>query len=547
MPGMDCDKVGRIWSDEVAGQPANVDETAFIAAHLESCPRCHAEASSLEQIRLDESSRPAPELDDLSRRRWIDNMLSRADSGKWDDAQRPSFERASMDGSKRRVVAYWAAVAAAAVLIVFGALFVVGVSEKDSTKQDQSGGTAIAIEGRVLLFSGDVSSDSSDVTIGNTLLAGERLQVGLGQAVLGLSDGVTVFLDERTDIRIKHLDSNQIAVTLSKGHLIAQVDPEYDGPDFEVATEAGSVHVTGTAFSVVADYDEVEVQVFRGSVRLEERTFDPRKVEVGQAAVLGRKGITSVSRAADAAAWDVLKTLDLLARSEAAVLELRSVPPGAAVSVDEIYVGKTPLVASLRAGHRKLDLSLGDREPVREFLDLGRNSRLSRVFDLGSAQEAVAQTAPDSSSSTHKVSPEPRSSSKPSPRKATSRKATPEELLALAQSFRVARSWNEAVRAYRDLIQQHPTSAEARSSLISLGSIQLEKLGKPLAALKSFDTYLKSTKRGTLAQEAAFGRAFALRALGRRDDETAALRAFLVQFPTAIQAPRVRARLEELE
>ncbi len=542
MPGMDCKKVGRIWSDEAAGQPANVDEKAFVATHLESCRPCHAEASALEQIRLDESSRPAPELDDLSRRRWIDNMLSRADSEKWDNAQRPSFERES-EGSRRRVVAYWAAVAAAAMLIVFGALFVVGVSEEDPAGQGGPSNSAVAIAGEILLFSGEVRSDSSVVSIGNTLIAGESLQVGHGQAVIGLSDGVTVFLDEKTDIKIKQLDSNKIAVAVSSGRIIAQVDPEYDGPDFEVATAAGSVHVTGTAFSVAVDQGDVGVQVFRGSVRLEEKAFDPRKVDVGQEAVFGRKGVARVSRKADAEAWDVIKTLDLLTRSEAAVLELRSVPPGATVSVDEVYVGKTPLVASLRPGHRKLDLSLGDREPVREFLDLGRGSRLSRVFDLGSAREMATQGDLDPTPATGQ---EPLLAVKSTSRKATSPVASPDDLLALAQSFRVARSWKQAVRAYEDLIGQHPTSAEARSSLVSLGSIQLEKIDKPLAALRSFDAYLKSTKSGTLAQEAAFGRASALRALGRHDDETAALGAFLVKFPAAIQAPRARARLAEL-
>ncbi|MBW2278445.1 MAG: tetratricopeptide repeat protein, partial [Deltaproteobacteria bacterium] len=99
--------------------------------------------------------------------------------------------------------------------------------------------------------------------------------------------------------------------------------------------------------------------------------------------------------------------------------------------------------------------------------------------------------------------------------------------------------------AYQELLSQYPGSAQARNSLVSLGDIQLDHMGRPGRALKSFDSYLARTRKGTLAQEAAFGRARALRALGRTAEEIRALQTFLAAFPAAIQAPRSRQRLEE--
>jgi len=76
--------------------------------------------------------------------------------------------------------------------------------------------------------------------------------------------------------------------------------------------------------------------------------------------------------------------------------------------------------------------------------------------------------------------------------------------------------------------------------------LRLDHLGDPAGALRNFDAYLRATRRGVLAQEAAYGRIRALRRLGRRTAELRELRGFLKRYPGALQAPLVRRRLKAL-
>src|SRR5690606_10099001 len=109
--------------------------------------------------------------------------------------------------------------------------------------------------------------------------------------------------------------------------------------------------------------------------------------------------------------------------------------------------------------------------------------------------------------------------------------------------FRVSGRAAEAAGAYRELLAQHPRSAEARAALVSLGEIELSQLGDPKAALASFEAYLR--KGGPLAQEASHGKIRALRELGQRGEERAAIERFLASYPESPQAERLRQRLEE--
>ena len=119
-------------------------------------------------------------------------------------------------------------------------------------------------------------------------------------------------------------------------------------------------------------------------------------------------------------------------------------------------------------------------------------------------------------------------------------------MIARAQVFRMERNWAAAVKAYGDLIDTYSSSAQARAALVSMGNIQLENLKKPRAALRAFDAYLARDEKGTIAREASFGRANALRALGKSSQERAALEAFLRDYPDSILAQRVKTRLDEI-
>lgn len=123
---------------------------------------------------------------------------------------------------------------------------------------------------------------------------------------------------------------------------------------------------------------------------------------------------------------------------------------------------------------------------------------------------------------------------------------TARDLLQRAQKRRAARDWRGAAASYRLLLARFPTSSAARAVRVALGMLCLDHLGDAVGALRLFDAYLRATRRGALAQEAAYGRIRALRKLGRRRAERRAMRSFLKYYPGALQAPLVRRRVEAL-
>jgi len=533
-----CKEIHQIWIEEATGRPLTDGERWKVTRHLEECPACSLEARALELGRIDGNAGPAPALDDLAERRYVDDVLDRAEAS-------PVLDPTATQG--RRIPALAWGAAAALVAAVVGVAFY-SSHGGDAAESARSGvasePAAVALEGRVLLTAGDAAAGGSPLGRGDVLREGSQLRVGDGKAVIAPAQGVSVLLEAWTSAAVTRSSSAGVELRLNSGQLVAEVDPARDGPELAIATRAGRVVVTGTAFAVSVSEQRVEVRVYRGSVRVEERAGGQgRTVRVGETAVLGTDGTSRLAGSEQDEARPVLKLLDLLAGREAADVRIQSLPSGAVVTLDDVILGVTPLEAAVRPGHRSLELSHAGFEPVRELLALKPGSGAERVFELGPA--VVAPPIEDEPKVAEVVRGSTGSAAKRTGDEATG--VGPAELLARAQSARAARDWTTAARTYQTLVQSHPRSAEARTSLVSLGSIQLEHLRRPGKALGSFEAYLARTRKGTLAQEAAFGRAGALRALGRTAREADALRAFLRDFPSAIQANRARQRLSELE
>jgi regulator of sirC expression with transglutaminase-like and TPR domain len=112
----------------------------------------------------------------------------------------------------------------------------------------------------------------------------------------------------------------------------------------------------------------------------------------------------------------------------------------------------------------------------------------------------------------------------------------------LRQKRRYARS----ARTLERLLELHPNSIEAEHGQLALADLQLEHLHRPLAALQSYNRYLARSGATSFEREAMLGRARALRATGRNEEERAALRAFLSRFPAALEVEQIEERLREL-
>jgi hypothetical protein len=88
-----------------------------------------------------------------------------------------------------------------------------------------------------------------------------------------------------------------------------------------------------------------------------------------------------------------------------------------------------------------------------------------------------------------------------------------------------------------------PGSPQAHVSLVSLGKLLMQR-AMPEAALQRFSTYLVTS--GPLEEEALFGRAQALAALGRAADESRTWERLLTRYPQSVYAGAARKRLVAL-
>lgn len=119
-----------------------------------------------------------------------------------------------------------------------------------------------------------------------------------------------------------------------------------------------------------------------------------------------------------------------------------------------------------------------------------------------------------------------------------------QQLLERARGLRARGKFAEAADIYRKIHAAAPQSPSGSSALVSLGELLLSSLDDAPGALKAFDAYL--AQGGALAQEAAFGRARALRALKRPAEERRAIERYLATYPDAPQSRVLRHRLATL-
>ncbi len=518
-----CKKRGLVLGDDNVRQPSASPEV--VQAHLNECDECRLEARVIEHIQLDDSSSPAPHLDDLARRRWLDDVLKRIDS----DELTPSENRQLSDGESwfkdRRKFIAWAAAAAFVVFMGGWAFGLISVTTDRTLKKESTTPIdPIGLSGQILLSSGDVSFHNEAGAKASILETGHRIEVGKGRVVAALSKFVTIIAETDTIIHVSQLDSNSTAIKLFSGRILGKVIQNENSTPFYVHTDLGRVVIVGTTFSIAKDELGCQVEVFSGKVEVQEKDGQIRNVGVGQGTRLGRERVFTLQQDRIASANSAIELTRLLDSTKGVLLEINSSPINADVVIDEVLLGTSPLIAMIRPGFRTLELRMDDHESVVEVLDLTNGAGYSRTFVLPKSEtEGPLQKA--------------------RPAKMTA--PSPKALFKQAQAYRKVRGWSRAADTYKELNRRYPNEPEALSSLVSLGLIQLEHLNRPKAALKSYNTYLSRSPTGSLAQEAAFGRIMALKTLGRKSQFHKALEEFLKDFPGAIQTSRVQRLIDE--
>ncbi len=535
----DCDRLERL---ELFADPAalSAEDRAFREAHLASCASCRSELAVLEELRFDGSAPAARPLDELSRRRAIQDIVEAAGQG-----STPAEKPARNNLVRRRLLA-----AGGLAACLLAALAVLLWPRDGHLLVLPTGAQKQPVAARVLLRSGDAMLAQSPLRLDDRLRPGQRLESRSGRAALRLPQGSTLLLDRDTVLSLDRLARNRVQLHLERGQLLASVTRRQQRQVFEVRTPSGRITVKGTAFSLLATRSFTLLRVLRGVVVAHEPGKKPQEVRPGRLVVMGKSVAASLSsRLGPAGQQRTARVLWLLPPVDTdrrhATLNLRTTPPGARVLVDGTVVGVTPLAARLEPGQRRVTVMLAGYDTVQESLPLEPDGVTNRHFELRRSPVVAVAPAPGPSAATvqPQTVPRPSSHGKSAPASAVPSART---LLERAQNHRAARRWSGAVAAYRELIRRHPTSPEGRASLVSVGIILLGPGQSTKGALRAFDRYLALTRRGDLAQEATYGRARALRRLGRSAAEILTLRDFLKRWPKALQAPQAQKRLRRL-
>ena len=309
--------------------------------------------------------------------------------------------------------------------------------------------------------------------------------------------GLTVLLVRGSSWQLSG-HGREVVLVLQSGHVAVRLDPRA-GLGFTVRTQWLSVEVVGTVFSVQEAGGLTVVRVARGHVRvIDRRGRLLRRLGPGERFAYGGPGGPDVS---------------------------------------STVAGSDPLLEELAGGTTK-----GQTRPASGGHGVGAPGSRVPARHRGGPVPEKGRRGP-----ARRPGPGARPASPPRAADAGVRVSAPSsaDLLLRAQECRRRGDWRCALEAYRMLAEGKGGSRVA-SALVAMARIELDRLGRPATALRHFEAYLKLRPNGTLAAEALYGEARALRALGRRAQERRTLEAFLARYPTSPLADRVRQRLEAL-
>jgi TolA-binding protein len=484
-----CQRALDIQRAVLRGALVNAQDLAFSRSHLATCKKCLADSVVIRAM----STPAAAPIDDLSRRRTIDRALAAA--AKRSAAQR-AFVETETSRRFRRIAIGSAGIAALLAIVLAWRLVPAAVVDGEVAPETaQLKGTERAdSEPRT------ASASANDVSPSRQQLKERRaaeapatrtVETRADRRVVRLPTGIEILLHPGTRLHVDQLTQEGIRVTLQKGRLLASVNPLRDGPPLTVSTGAGDIKVTGTVFSVsVSDEKDATVSVIEGRVRVTTGRDEEIHLGRGKQLSLGERTPEDIPEAAAGELWYDTQVLEkMLTRTEVVTFmsdALESAPAAlSSTSTEEVTVS--------------------DRRKRQE------SRRVAFKIDF---EETAAPSM--------------------------------KELLGRARALRLQREWRAAAKVYEELIRRYPNTDEATASLVTLGDIRLSRLGNPTAALSHYNAYLGSG-RATLRPEVLIGKAKALGRLGRAAEARTTLETFLSHFPNALQAERVKVRLEELK
>jgi hypothetical protein len=374
----------------------------------------------------------------------------------------------------------------------------------------------------LVLAAGQVRVTGRRFSIGQRPLAeGESVTTGEGRACLTIDPGIDVCLAGNTAIELESLAAARIRLRVERGTALATLAPRAPGSSFALVMADVSATAHGTTYVARRDGNETEVIVVEGAVEVS-RGQDRREiVDAHSRVVVPSKSQafvkTPVGRSEEARLLALRAPHRLWAGAAVGVLDLADAPTTTHARVDDEEALALPLQAFVSAGtHRVSWLNAAGVETTSWIEVPAGGTRRITAPPAGSASAAASVPI---------------------------EKPSAAALLVLARRELAHAKPRQALALYEQLRVAYPSSAEARTVLVTMGKLELD-LGRPERALGRFDSYLRDG--GALAPEALAGKARALRALGRSQEERRVIEQYLAAHPDGFQAPLFLKRLREL-
>jgi hypothetical protein len=318
------------------------------------------------------------------------------------------------------------------------------------------------------------------------------------------------------------LTASGVRLRVTRGTALASLSRRAPGTSFGLMMADVSAIAHGTTYVARHEGDESEVIVVEGVVEVARGRDQGVLVDAHSRVVVPGKARAfvkgPVGRSEEARLLALMAPHRLWAGASLGVLDLAAMPPS---TVQAIVDDEGPLPL-----------------PLQTFVSAGRHGVVWR--DATGAETTswidvpageTRRLGPPSATSAHATASEP--VEKPS---ATA-------LLELARRELARGKSRPALSLYEQLRSTYPSSAEARTVLVTMGKLELD-LGHPGRALDRFEGYLRGG--GPLAPEALAGKARALRALGRTGEERRAIQQYLEAHRDGFETPLFTKRLSEL-
>ncbi|MET0390223.1 MAG: PEGA domain-containing protein, partial [Polyangiales bacterium] len=517
-PNNEYERYLELADREACDETLSVEEREFCRTFEQRHPGAVPELASYDEL---SKLNPAP---DASSRALVDRALAQLDA---EDSARTTDEAKLL---RRTRGPGWPTLVAVAGFAL-GATY--ALIER-TPNADLRGNTPTGLVRAELVYaSGMVKVSGANGVAGRTLLAqGSEVETSNGGACMLIDSDINICLGPDSRMRLTAVAGPARLIELEAGKLATRLSTQPDGMSFSIIADGVMSTAVGTAFSVertqgpTDDDKRVVTTVLNGKVRMgrgnQTTIVNAHERAVSKHGDPTRPSVTSVRRTEEAPSWALLGPTVLWHDPVAATLEVQGEPAGADAWLDDQWLGSTPVSSLIPVGahrlvvrkdgrdvlSRELHVNAGEVKDIRydsRYLSMQQGQAgiphgLPRDDDDGDHDEHDDRDDRDDRRAVRRAAIRSRDALAAREQRETTQ-AAPAPVVELVNGSDILRQGRQAVRVgqyhvaeelYQKLIGSNSDSTEARTALVLLGHVRLNKLNDPKGALSSVETYLQT-------------------------------------------------------